>query len=53
MKCGTNWSPKLAIFGDLGLNGEIIPQLISDVKAGMYDAILHVGDIAYDLDSVI
>jgi hypothetical protein len=53
MKSGTNWSPKLAIFGDLGLNGEIIPKLISDVKAGMYDAILHVGDIAYDLDSVI
>ena len=50
---GFNWSPRLAVFGDLGLiNAQSIPQLTKDVKQGMYDAILHVGDFAYDMNDV-
>ncbi|XP_005108444.1 acid phosphatase type 7 [Aplysia californica] len=48
---GENWSPSLAIFGDLGNeNAQSLPRLEVDAAAGMYDAILHVGDFAYDLD---
>jgi hypothetical protein len=47
----SNFSPRLAVFGDLGHeNGRSIPQLKADVQSGLYDAILHIGDIAYDLD---
>jgi hypothetical protein len=39
-----NFSPRLAVFGDLGHeNGRSIPQLKTDVKNGLYDAILHIG----------
>jgi hypothetical protein len=47
------FSPTLAVFGDLGLdNGRSVPRLTDDVNAGMYDAILHVGDFAYDMYEV-
>jgi hypothetical protein len=47
----SNFSPRLAVYGDLGHeNGVSIPQLITDVKNGLYDAILHIGDIAYNLN---
>ncbi len=40
----SNFSPRLAIYGDLGHeNGVSIPQLVTDVKNGLYDAILHIG----------
>ena len=46
-----NWSPKLAVYGDLGWrNGRSIPRLNNDTVDGFYDAILHVGDFAYNLD---
>jgi len=52
LKEGTNWSPRFAIFGDLGnVNGQSIPRLQQEVARGAFDAILHVGDIAYDLDT--
>ncbi|CAG0884636.1 unnamed protein product, partial [Darwinula stevensoni] len=48
---GSDWSPRLALFGDLGLiNAQSIPQLTKDVRQGMYDAVLHVGDFAYDMN---
>ena len=44
------WSPVLAVYGDLGnVNGQSIPRLQNEVQQGMYDAILHVGDFAYDM----
>jgi hypothetical protein len=47
-----HFSPSIAVYGDLGYeNGVSIPQLKTDVKNGLYDAILHVGDIAYDLNT--
>jgi len=48
----STWSPQLAIFGDLGNeNAKSLPHLQEEVQRGMYDAILHVGDFAYDMDS--
>lgn len=48
----TTWSPQLAIFGDLGSeNAQSLPYLQEEVQRGMYDAILHVGDFAYDMDT--
>lgn len=48
-----NWSPHLAIYGDMGLvNAHSLPSLREEGQNGVYDAILHIGDFAYDLDSV-
>ncbi|XP_039366511.1 acid phosphatase type 7-like [Mauremys reevesii] len=48
---GTNWSPRLAVFGDMGnVNPQSLPRLRRDTQQHMYDAILHVGDFAYDMD---
>lgn len=44
MKSGSNWSPRLAIYGDMGnINAQSIPRLQLETQKGMYDAILHVG----------
>jgi hypothetical protein len=49
----TNWSPSFALFGDFGnKNAQSMPRLQEDTMLGMYDAILHVGDFAYDLQTV-
>ena len=41
---GTNWSPRLAIYGDMGsTNARSLPRLISEATAGNFDAILHIG----------
>jgi len=34
------------------VNGRSIPRLQEEVAKGTIDVILHVGDFAYDLDSV-
>jgi len=48
-----NWAPWIAAFGDMGsVNGRSIPRLQEEVAKGTIDVILHVGDFAYDLDSV-
>ncbi|XP_074659811.1 acid phosphatase type 7-like [Tubulanus polymorphus] len=50
MKNGTNWSPRFAFFGDMGIeNARSLPRLLKDVQAEMYDAIFHIGDFAYDM----
>lgn len=52
-KSGVNWSPRFCVYGDLGLqNAQSLPRIQNDVDNGMYDVILHVGDFAYDMDSV-
>ena len=54
LRNGTDWSPRLAVYGDLGdVNDKSVPFLKKDVLNGMFDAILHVGDFAYDMQSVI
>lgn len=43
---------RMALYGDLGLvNGKSIDRLIKDVDNNKYDAIIHNGDFAYDLDT--
>ncbi|KAH9527597.1 Acid phosphatase type 7 [Dermatophagoides farinae] len=47
-----NWSPRIAVYGDMGLvNGQSFPFLKQQVSKNAYDAIFHVGDIAYDMHS--
>ena len=43
-KSGVNWSPRLAIFGDLGSrNAKSMSYLQEETEQGNFDAILHVG----------
>ena len=54
MKDDVNWSPRLAVFGDLGVeNAKSVPMLSHDAQNSLYDAIIHIGDFAYNMDSVI
>uniref|UniRef100_A0A1L8EFG2 Purple acid phosphatase n=1 Tax=Haematobia irritans TaxID=7368 RepID=A0A1L8EFG2_HAEIR len=49
---GHDWSPSLAIYGDMGNeNAQSLARLQQDTQKGMYDAIIHVGDFAYDMDT--
>lgn len=50
MKDGHDWSPRFAVYGDMGTeNAQSLPRLKNDTMLGKYDAILHVGDFAYDM----
>lgn len=49
---GTNWSPSFAVFGDMGnVNAQSVPRLQEETQRGHFDAILHVGDFAYNMDT--
>ncbi|XP_011176896.2 acid phosphatase type 7 isoform X1 [Zeugodacus cucurbitae] len=49
---GSDWQPRLAIYGDMGNeNAQSLARLQQDTQQGMYDAIIHVGDFAYDMDT--
>lgn len=49
-RIGSETAVRLAIYGDMGVEGAYtLPQLNADTAAGMYDAIIHVGDFAYDM----
>ena len=49
---GTKWSPRIALFGDMGNeNIQSLPRLQEETQRGLYDAIIHVGDFAYDMNS--
>ena len=49
----SEWSPRVALFGDMGnVNAQSLGRLQREAQAGMYDLILHVGDFAYDMDTV-
>ena len=53
MRNGTDWSPSVAVFGDLGAeNAMSLSQLQREAQQGNYDAVLHIGDFAYNLESV-
>lgn len=53
IKEGSNWSPRLAVFGDMGnKNAQSLPRLQQETQRGHFDTILHVGDFAYDMDTV-
>lgn len=45
-----NWAPTLAVYGDLGnINGRSLPFLQEETQRSRFDAILHIGDFAYDM----
>lgn len=47
-----DWAPHFAIFGDMGNeNAQSLGRLQVETQRDVYDAILHVGDFAYDMDS--
>lgn len=47
---GENWSPRLALFGDMGNENAVsLPLIQREVGEGVYDAVIHVGDMAYDM----
>ncbi|XP_066147683.1 acid phosphatase type 7 [Euwallacea fornicatus] len=49
---GDNWSPHLVIYGDMGNeNAQSLVRLQEETQRGLYDAVLHVGDFAYDMDT--
>ncbi len=50
----TSWQPTLAIYGDMGISTNALstmPLLLADAAAGVIDAVIHIGDHAYDLPS--
>jgi hypothetical protein len=50
MPDGSNWSPRFAIYGDMGsTNAKSVPFLMKEIQAGDFDAVLHLGDMAYDM----
>lgn len=47
-----DFAPHLAIFGDMGNeNAQSLTRLQREAQSQMYDAMLHVGDFAYDMSS--
>ena len=53
LPAGDDWAPRFAVYGDMGnVNAQSLTRLQEDVIQGMYDVILHVGDFAYDMDTV-
>ncbi|XP_028409886.1 acid phosphatase type 7-like [Dendronephthya gigantea] len=49
---GTNWSPRLCLYGDLGnSNAMSLGYIQEELARDDFDAVLHVGDFAYDLAS--
>ena len=43
LRGGESWSPRLAVYGDLGTDGQSLQFLQDEVKQGNFDVILHVG----------
>ncbi|XP_070204035.1 acid phosphatase type 7-like isoform X2 [Littorina saxatilis] len=43
------WSPEFLVFGDLGVHTQTIPTLVEEALKGEYTALLHIGDLAYNL----
>ena len=50
IKSTSDWSPRLAVYGDLGAdNPQSLPRLQKEAQEGLYDAVYHVGDFGYDM----
>jgi len=57
MPAGTDWVQKFLVFGDMGKDEwlgvpQALPSLINQVKNDYPIAAIHVGDFAYDMDSL-
>jgi len=48
---GRDWSPSIALFGDMGTeNAASLPYLQEEAAEGNFHAVIHVGDMAYDME---
>lgn len=46
------WSPHIVIFGDMGNeNAQSLSRLQEETHRGLYDAAIHIGDFAYDMNT--
>ena len=53
MQNGSDWNPRFAVFGDLGLqNAQSLKRLRRDVLKHDIDMVIHVGDFGYDLNDL-
>ena len=43
LRSGESWSPRIAMYGDMGTDGQSLPYLKDEAKQGNFDVILHVG----------
>jgi acid phosphatase type 7 len=51
---GTRDYPVVAVYGDMGVDvnaHKTLPLLLEDATSGALDVVVHIGDVAYDLDS--
>jgi 3',5'-cyclic AMP phosphodiesterase CpdA len=49
---GTNWSPRFAVYGDMGnKNAQSLARIQQETQRGHFDMVLHVGDFAYNMDT--
>ncbi|XP_014597779.1 PREDICTED: iron/zinc purple acid phosphatase-like protein [Polistes canadensis] len=47
-----DWSPHVVIFGDMGNeNAQSLSRLQQETHRGLYDAAIHIGDFAYDMNT--
>lgn len=47
------WQPQIAIYGDMGNeNAQSLVRLQEEAQRDLYDAVFHVGDFAYDMNTV-
>ncbi|XP_013383368.1 acid phosphatase type 7-like [Lingula anatina] len=52
MRTDPAWIPRVAVYGDMGNeNPQSLARLQQETQKRMYDAIFHIGDFAYDMDS--
>lgn len=50
---GADWSPTFAVYGDFGKDNAVsLPWLVEEATNSSIDAVLHVGDFAYNLFNV-
>ena len=49
----SGWSPRFAVYGDMGTENAVsLPWLVEEATTGDIDAVLHLGDFAYNLFNV-
>lgn len=44
LRSGEDWSPHIALYGDMGTDGQSLSLLTSEALNGNFDVILHVGE---------
>ena len=46
-----HWSPRIVIYGDMGVkNIHALSFVAEGAEMGLVDSVLHIGDIAYDMN---